>query len=106
MKLAVIITQSNPEQVFTALRLANFSRGKGDEVSIFLAAEGVEMERLDDPRFDIKGQASAFIQQGGSIESCGSCLKLRDMGGSDICAISTMQDLYNLVVESDKVVTF
>lgn len=106
MKLAVVITQSNAEQVFTALRLANFSRNLGDDVSVFLTAEGVEAVRLDDPRFDVKGQVANFVQQGGTIMSCGSCMKLRDLGGSDVCAISTMQGLYNLVVESDKVVTF
>ncbi len=106
MKLTVIITQSNPEQVFTALRLANFAKSKGDEVSMFLTAEGVEMEHLNDPRFDIKGQANTFIQQGGSIESCGTCLKLRSIEGGDICTNSTMQGLYNMITASDKVITF
>lgn len=106
MKLAVVITQSNAEQVFTALRFANFSRAQGDDVSVFLTAEGVDTVRLDDQRFDVKGQIVSFVQQGGTILSCGTCMKLRDLGGSDVCAMSTMQGLYNLVVESDKVVTF
>jgi sulfur relay (sulfurtransferase) complex TusBCD TusD component (DsrE family) len=106
MKLSVVITQSNAEQVFTALRFANFSRSKGDQVTVFLTAEGVEIVRLDDPRFDVKGQATSLVQQGGTILSCGSCMKLRDLAGSDICATSTMQGLYDLVVDSDKVVTF
>lgn len=106
MKLAVVITQSNAEQVFTALRFANFSCLKGDEVIVFLTADGVETVRLDDPRFDVKGQATSLIQQGGTILSCGSCMKLRDLAGSDICSTSTMEELYDLVVDSDKVVTF
>ena len=106
MKLAVVITQSNTEQVFTALRFANFSRNKNDDVTVFLTAEGVEAVRLDDPRFDVKGQATSFVQQGGIILGCGSCLKLRDLAGSDICSVSTMQGLYDLVIAADKVVTF
>lgn len=106
MKLAVVISQSNAEQVFTALRFANFSRNKNDDVTVFLTAEGVEAVRLDDPRFDVKGQATSFVQQGGIIFGCGSCLKLRDLAGSDICSVSTMQGLYDLIVEADKVVTF
>lgn len=106
MKLAVVISQSNAEQVFTALRFANFSRDKNDDVTVFLTAEGVEAVRLEDPRFDVKGQATSFVQQGGTILGCGSCLKLRDMAGSDICSVSTMQGLYDLIVEADKVVTF
>ena len=106
MKFVVIITQANPEQVFTALRFANFSRSQSNEVTVFLTAEGVETVRLEDPGFDIKGQATTFVQNGGTILSCGTCMKLRNLAGSDICTPSTMQGLYDLVVESDKVVTF
>ena len=106
MKLAVVITQSNAEQVFTALRFANFSRGKNDDVTVFLTAEGVETIRLDDSRFDVKGQVTSFVQQGGTILGCGSCLKLREMVGGDVCTVFTMQGLYDLVVAADKVVTF
>lgn len=106
MKVAVIITQSNPEQVFTALRFANFALNEGDAVSIFLAAEGVELEKIDDPRFDVRGQAETFIRGGGGIQACGSCLRLRDSAGSDICPLSTMKDMYTLIKESERVVTF
>jgi len=43
MKVGIIITQNNPEQVFTALRFAHFALKEGDKVSVFLAAEGVEL---------------------------------------------------------------
>jgi len=106
MKLAVIITQNNPEQVFTAMRFANFANREGDEVSVFLTAEGVELEYLEDARFDIRGQTESFVQAGGSIQACGTCLKSRDADGSDICLLSNMQVMYTLVKEADKVVTF
>lgn len=106
MKIAVIITQNNPEQVFTALRFANFARKEGDEVSVFLTAEGVEMESLSNGSFDIQGQASSFVKAGGTIQACGTCLKSRDVQGTEICPSSTMQVMYTLVKESDKVVTF
>lgn len=106
MKLAVIITQHNPEQVFTALRFANFALKEGDKVSVFLAAEGVELENISDPRFDVIGQATNFIKDGGTIQACGSCLKLRDSDGSDICPLSTMKEMYTIVKESERVVTF
>lgn len=106
MKLAVLITQNNPEQVFTAIRFANFAIKEGDEVSVFLTAEGVELERLEDARFDIRGQAESFVQAGGIIQACGTCLKSRDSDGSDICLLSNMKVMYTLVKESDRVVTF
>ncbi len=34
MKLAMVISQTNPEVVFNAFRLANFSRKEGDEVKL------------------------------------------------------------------------
>ena len=107
MKLTVLITQNNPEQVFTAMRFANFAIKEGDEVSVFLTAEGVELEHLEVTRFDIRGLAVSFVQAGGSIQACGTCLKARDEEGSDICVLSNMKVMYTLVKEeADKVVTF
>jgi len=106
MKLAVIITQNNPEQVFTAMRFANFALKEGDTVSVFLTAEGVELEQLSDDRFDIRGQAESLVRAGGDIQACGTCLKSRDAQGSEICTSSNMQVMYTLVKESDRVVTF
>jgi len=106
MKIAMVISQTNPEVVFNAFRLANFSRKEGDDVKVFLLAEGVELDRIDDPKFDVRGQAESFLGAGGSILACGTCLKLRNSGGSELCPLSTMKDLYTLVREADRVVTF
>jgi len=57
VKLAMVISQTNPELVFNALRLANFSR-------------------------------------------------LRNSQGSELCPLFTMKDLYALIREADRVVTF
>lgn len=35
----MMISQMNPELVFNAFRLANFSRKEGDEVKVFLLGE-------------------------------------------------------------------
>ena len=106
MKITVIITQNNPEQVFTALRFANFALNEGDAVSVFLTAEGVDLESIDDARFDVRGQTKNFIGGGGSILACGTCLKLRETAGSEVCSPSTMKVMYTLIKESDRVVTF
>jgi uncharacterized protein involved in oxidation of intracellular sulfur len=106
MKLGVVISQTNPELVFNAFRLANFSRKEGDEVKVFLLAEGVEMDRIEDPKFDARGQAESFLAAGGEILACGTCLKLRNSSGSELCPLSTMKDLHTLIREADRVVTF
>jgi len=106
MKLALVISQTNPKLVFNAFRLANFSRNQGDEVRVFLLAEGVELDKIDDPKFDVRGQAESFLQVGGEILACGTCLKLRNSQGSGLCPLSTMKDLHALIREADRVVTF
>jgi uncharacterized protein involved in oxidation of intracellular sulfur len=106
MKLAMVISQTIPELVFNAFRLANFSRKEGDEVKVFLLAEGVELDGIDNPKFDVRGQAESFLQAGGQILACGTCLKLRNSQGSELCPLSTMKDLHTLIREADRVVTF
>ena len=106
MKLAVAVSQSKPELVFYAFRLANFSRKEGDEVKAFLLAEGVELDGIRDPKFDARGQAESLLASGGQIPACGTCLKIRNSQGSELCPLSTMKNLHALVRESDRVVTF
>jgi uncharacterized protein involved in oxidation of intracellular sulfur len=106
MKIAMVISQTNPELVFNAFRLANFSRKEGDEVKVFLLAEGVELDGIRNPRFDVQEQAESFLRAGGEILACGTCLKLRNSDGSELCPLSTMKDLHALIREADRVVTF
>ena len=106
MKLGITIYSNDAETVWNALRFANFSLKLGDTVKIFLLAKGVEYEKLDTEIFNIKKQAGSFLGSGGTILACGTCLKSRESEGSETCPISTMKDLYNLVEESDKVVSF
>lgn len=105
MKLGMIVMQTDPETVFNALRLALYSLKQGDEVRIFLSGKGVEIDRIEDPKFDVKEQARKFLEAGGQFLACGACLKLRDSDGSEICPLSTLKDQYELVRESDRVVT-
>ena len=106
MKLAIVISTSEPESVFNALRLGNFAAKEGDEVGIFLVGKGVELDRIADDRFDVRGQAEALLANHGRIMACGTCLKLRESGASDLCPLSTMRDLYELVRDADRVVSF
>lgn len=105
MKLGMIITQTDPETVFNALRLALFSLEQGDQVRIFLSGRGVEIDRIEDPKFNVKAQAQKVLDAGGEFLACGSCLKLRNSKGSDICPLSTLKDHYEIVRDSDRVVT-
>jgi sulfur relay (sulfurtransferase) complex TusBCD TusD component (DsrE family) len=105
MKLGIIITQTDPETVFNALRLALYSLRQKDVVRIFLSGRGVEIDRIEDLRFNVKAQAQEILEAGGLFFACGTCLKLRDSNGSEICPLSTLKDHYEIVRDSDKVIT-
>ena len=106
MKLGIVIYSNDGETVWNALRFAIFSIKEGDNVKVFLLAKGVEYGSLDSEKFKIKELAKSFVEQKGQIFACGTCLKSRDLEGSDLCPISTLKDLYELVKESDKVLSF
>ena len=105
MKLGIIITHTHPETVFNALRLALYSIKQGDEVRIFLSGKGVEIDQVEDEKFDVKTQAQKVLDAGGEFLACGACLKLRNSEGSEVCPLSTLKDQYELVRDSDRVVT-
>ena len=106
MKLGMVIYSDDAETVWNAFRLGVYALGNKDNVKAFLLAKGVESESLDTEQFKVSEQMNTFIDKGGEILACGTCLKLRQSEGTDLCPLSTMQDLYELVKESDRVITF
>ena len=73
---------------------------------MFLVGQGVELDLIADAHFDVSGQARALLGAGARIMACGTCLNLRESPGSDLCPLSTMKDLHQLVRDSDRVVSF
>ena len=106
MKLGVVLYTNDPETVWNAFRFGNFALNEGDEVQVFLLGKGVECESLDTDKFKVTDQMRILVNNGGKIFACGSCLKIRQSEGSEVCPVSTMRDLYEIVRGSDKVVTF
>ena len=105
MKLGIVIYSNDPETVWNGFRLGVFALKKGDSVRMFLLAKGVEAESLDTEKFNVTDQMKDFIGAGGAILACGTCLKIRRSEGSELCPVSTMADLYDLIKESDKVIS-
>lgn len=105
MKLGIIVYSTDTETVFNAFRLGEYALKEGDTVTVFLLANGVECESLDTEKFSVTGQMQAYVDAGGDILACGTCLKIRQSEGSDMCPMSTMTDLYELIRDSDKVVS-
>jgi uncharacterized protein involved in oxidation of intracellular sulfur len=74
-------------------------------VRIFLSGRGVEMDQIDDPKFDVRKIAQELLSAGAQFLACGTCLKLRHSDGSQLCPLSTLKDHYEIIRDSDRVVT-
>ena len=106
MKIGMVIYSNDPETVWNAFRFGNFAIGEGDSVKVFLLAKGVECETLNTDKFKVTDQIKRFVENGGKIFACGTCLTIRKKEGSEMCPLSTMQDMYDIVKWSNKVITF
>ncbi|MEW6040309.1 MAG: DsrE family protein [Elusimicrobiota bacterium] len=106
MKIGLIISTNDAETCWNALRYANFCIGQKEEVKIFFMGKGVEYQKVSSDKFNTIEQVDKFLKSGGNIYACGTCIKTREQEGSEMCPISTMKDMYEIVKESDKVVTF
>ena len=106
MKFGIVIYSVDAETVWNAFRLGIFALKAGDSVKVFLLASGVDCEKLDTDKFKVTEQMQALVDAGGEILACGTCLKIRNKGGTEMCPLSTMADLYQVIRESDKVVMF
>lgn len=106
MKLGIIITTNDPESCWNALRFANYATGQKDSVKVFFMGKGVEFQKVSSDKFNTIEQADKLHKAGGTIYACGTCIKSREQESSEICPISTMKDMYEIVKDSDKVVTF
>lgn len=106
MKVAIILYSNDPETVWNALRLAIFSKKQGDEVKIFLLAMGVEILNLHSEKYNISQLVQEFVDGGGDVMSCTTCVKSRNMQTNELCPLVTLSDLYSLIKTSDKILSF
>ena len=106
MNVGLVISQTDPETVWNAFRFANFSINKGHKVRTFLIGKGVESVDIVHEDFNVMEEVNRYVDNKGEMFACGTCLVSRDKEGSKICPMSTMNDLMELVEESDKVVSF
>ena len=106
MKLGIIIETKEYEKAWNAMRLGVTAKKNGHEVKVFLMGEGVEIENLTHEKFNVAEQVKSFVELKGEILACGTCLKSRNMGGTEACPLSTMIDCIKVIEWADKTVTF
>ena len=106
IKLGIVISTNDPETVWNALRLANYSLSEKDTVSVFLMGKGVEIKSLSTKDYDVTEKLNDFLDGGGKIFACGTCMNSRNLKESKACPISSLSDLYEIIKRSDKLLTF
>jgi uncharacterized protein involved in oxidation of intracellular sulfur len=106
MKLGIIIETKEYEKAWNAFRFANTAKKQGHDVKVFLMGEAVECEGLTHEKFNVAGQLNEFAAAKGEILACGTCLKSRQLDGTEACPLSTMIDCVKMVEWADKNVTF
>ena len=103
MNILFIIQTDDAETVYNAMRLANIAVEKGDEVNVFMLGKGVLFEQISNEQFNIKEQIDRYK---GNMYVWGVCMKAHGLVGTKVCPIGYMNDLYESVIEADKVLTF
>lgn len=104
--VGIVIYSNDPETVWNAMRLANYSKNQGDTVNIFLLGKGVELDELVKTNSDMKEQTDKFLKSGGTILGCGTCLVSRKNNEPEVCKFSSLKDLYDLIRRNKIVLTF
>ena len=71
MKIGIIISTTEPETVWNALRFANTAILEEHEVKIFLFGKGVEIETIQNEKFNVSDQLDKLKQLGGVMPALG-----------------------------------
>jgi uncharacterized protein involved in oxidation of intracellular sulfur len=106
MKLGMILSTNDPEEVWSAFRFGNVALKENNEVKVFLVNKGVEAEDIKSERFPVKEQLQTFLNNNGELLACGTCMKNRQKQESNFCPIATMNDMLEIVKWSDRLVCF
>ena len=111
MKIALVVYSNEPEVIWNAFRLGTTSLTYDNEVTVFLLGSGVEAPTLGTLKFDVQEQLTLFRQEGGNLIGCGVCCEIRRDNMPLLeeqldCEIGSMQTLYGLIAEADKIITF
>ncbi|KTG29015.1 DsrE family protein [Haloferax profundi] len=105
MHLGLIIETNEPERIWNAFRLANTALDEDNLVEVFLLGDGVEAPDIETETYNPHGVIRQFLQNGGELFACGTCLDSRGLEASELRPRSTMNDLLGIVEHTDKVVS-
>ena len=117
MKVLIIINDApyGTEKAYNALRLATtiLKEYEGTEMCIFLMGDAVGCaipnQKIPDGYYNIERMLKIVVNKNGLVKLCTSCVEargLKEMKFIDGAALSSMKELAQLAMESDRVITF
>ncbi|MDH5230858.1 MAG: DsrE family protein [Gammaproteobacteria bacterium] len=111
MKIAIVISSPEAENVWNALRFGNMALGYDNDVVIFLLGRGVEIVASHSLKYNIHEQLEIFREYEGKLMGCGVCVESRSdthplLKEELQCELGSMQDLYMLIASADKILNF
>jgi predicted peroxiredoxin len=104
--LGIVISSGDAEIVWNALRLGIAAQSKGDSVVIFVISKATDVFIKDSSGFDISKTSLQFVKNGGDIYTCATCAKMRHTDNVQMCTITSIYDLYEIIQRSKRMVTF
>jgi predicted peroxiredoxin len=104
--IGIVISSGDAETVWNALRLGIAAQSKGDTVVIFVISKAVDVFMKDTSKFDIPKTSLQFVSGGGDIYTCATCAKMRHTDNVEMCTITSVFDLYEIINRSKKIVSF
>ena len=117
MRILIVVNDApyGSEKVFNAMRMVmTLQKEHADvEVRVFLMGDAVTCALPDQSTpqgyYNLERMFRAVIRRGGQVKTCGTCTRARGIQGLEIVEgveISTMSQLAQWLVESDKVLSF
>ncbi len=97
MKIGLVVSTNEPDLAWNTFRFGIKVIENKHSVRAFLLARGVECEEVSDEKLSVKQMMQEFVDKGGAILTSGTCIKIRKKGSTELCPISTMQDMVDLM---------
>mgnify|MGYP005840340039 CR=1 FL=1 len=117
MKILIIINDApyGTEKAYNALRLTmNIQKESPEtEITIFLMADavscGIPNQNTPQGYYNVERMLKSVLLRKGKIKACGTCIDARGLASIQLIdgvEKSNMQELTQLTLDSDKVITF
>jgi uncharacterized protein involved in oxidation of intracellular sulfur len=104
--LGIIISSGDAETVWNALRLALVATSKGDNVVVFVINKAVDVFINGDIKYDVIKISRDLTVKNVDIYTCASCAKTRNTENVQMCTITSLYDMYEIINNSKRVINF